>query len=260
MLDQTQIKLSVDALLRARQTKVPLRELPPASALASLDDAYLIQEQFACASGWPVVGYKVGAASAASQKFIGASAPFIARLFADDCLPSPMSLPQRHFFDPGVEAEFAFRLGQDLPASRAPYSGRNVAASIEAVAPIIEVCDHRFADWKTVGLNQIIADNGFFGALVIGHWRSDWRDLNLIDLSVSIAIDDVVKGRGAVRDVLGEPLDSVALVANQLSTRGFGLRAGDIVAIGTWTGLHLLKRGSTALADFGALGTVVATT
>ena len=57
--------------------------------------------------------------------------------------------------------------------------------------------------------------------------------------------------------MLGHPLSALTWLANELSRRGEGMRAGDLVAAGTCTGLHFADPGSTVLADFGpALGRV----
>jgi 2-keto-4-pentenoate hydratase len=256
MLTQSQIHTAALAFGAARRDHAPLVSLPAESAPQSLDDAYSIQEAFASAHSSPVAGYKIGAASPASQKFVGATSPFIARLFTEDCVSSPFAASEGRFFAPGVEAEFAFRMRNDVPATGAPYSGAGIAEHVGAVAPIIEICDNRFVDWKAVGLAQIVADNGFFGALVIGAWSEDWQELRLADLEVSIAIDGAQKGKAKCRNVLGEPLDSVAFTANELARRGRSLRAGDMIAIGTWTGFHLVSKSARVQARFGELGNV----
>ena len=45
-------------------------------------------------------------------------------------------------------------------------------------------------------------------------------------------------------------------IANELSRRGYCLAAGDIVATGTWTGLHFVREPAEVVADFGSLGRV----
>ena len=65
-----------------------------------------------------------------------------------------------------------------------------------------------------------------------------------------------VRGKAASAQILGDPLDGVVWIANELSRRGFGLRPGDIIATGTWTGLHFVRGAPRIVADFGTLGRV----
>jgi hypothetical protein len=56
--------------------------------------------------------------------------------------------------------------------------------------------------------------------------------------------------------VLGNPLNGIVWMANELSRQSIGLKRGHIVPIGTWTGLHFVARGTKVNADFGEMGTV----
>jgi 2-keto-4-pentenoate hydratase len=63
-------------------------------------------------------------------------------------------------------------------------------------------------------------------------------------------------GRANCAAVLGEPVDSVVWMANALSAEGLGLSEGQLVPIGTWTGLHFITGPAHVAADFGPLGKV----
>ena len=58
---------------------------------------------------------------------------------------------------------------------------------------------------------------------------------------------------------LGHPLEALTWLANDLSRRGYGLLAGQVVTTGTCTGMQYVPSGGTATADFAALGTVSVT-
>jgi 2-keto-4-pentenoate hydratase len=256
MLKSSQIELAAAALVRARRERRTLSGLPSSSMPNTIEDAYQIQRAYDLKAEERVVGYKIGAASAASQKLVGATEPFLAAVYGSACFESPASVPQGDFFLPGVEAEYAFEIGLDLPPRPEPYAQSEIAAAVSAVYPVIEICDNRFTDWRSTDLMQIIADNGFFGALVVGQRKTDWRSLDLGSNDVVMRVDGSVRGQGCCEAVLGHPIDGVVWIANELSKQSIGLSKGQLVPIGTWTGLHFVTSGSSVVADFGPLGTV----
>jgi len=256
MLDAQALEGAVTALLIARRDHRALERLPAASAPDSIEDAYLIQEAFARACGSALRGYKVGAASVQSQRFVGVSEPFAGHIYGETCFESPAVISAARFFTIGVEAEFTFQLGRDLPSRGTPYSRAEVADAVAAVVPSIEICDTRLANWKAAGVAQMVADNGFHGGMVLAGGVTDWRRLDLAAHEVTLRIDGVLRGSGTGRLVLGHPLDSLAWLASDLSRRGRSLQAGDIVAAGTCTGLHNVGAPADVVADFGPFGDV----
>jgi len=243
-------------MIAARSGGRALRRVPPGGTLLSLDDAYAIQEAFARESGMPIVGYKIGCASKESQALVGAAGPFAARIFAPTRFESPAEISARDFFTVGVEAEFGFTMRDGLPPRRAPYERDEVARAVASVAPVIELCDTRLENWRAARIEEIIADNGFHGGLVVGAAVAGWESLDRAGHEVVLSIDGAVRARGASADSLGDPFDGLVWIANELSRRGYGLGAGDIIATGTWTGLHFVRAQAAVIADFGSLGRV----
>lgn len=255
MLEKPQIEKAVGALVNARRRHEKLTAFPPNAIPKSLDDAYAVQEAFARRWSSPVAGYKVGCASPEAQRMVGATAPFAARIYAEDVREAPATLRLRDFFAVGVEAEFAFRMVEDFAPSGRP-SRAETAAAVGDVLCAIEICDTRLADWKAAGLHSMIADNGFHGALVTGPVRPLAGAPDLAAQPVAMSIAGVVKGQGTGSVVLGHPLESLAWVAGELARRGHPLRAGDLVSAGTCTGLHFVTEPAEIVADFGSLGRV----
>ncbi|HZO83415.1 MAG TPA: fumarylacetoacetate hydrolase family protein [Candidatus Binataceae bacterium] len=256
MISPPDVQASVEVLVAARARRLLLERLPPSGASLSVDDAYAIQEAFARRCGLPVVGYKIGCASKESQALVKAQGPFTALIFAPGRLDSPAEVPSQDFFTLGVEAEFAFTMRSGLPARAAPYERAEVAAAVAALWPAIEICDTRIARWKAARIEEIIADNGFHGGLVVGRGIADWRRLDLAAHEVAISVNGAVRAKGASAATLGDPFDGLAWIANDLARRGRALRPGDIVATGTWTGLHFVSGSAEVVADFGSLGRV----
>jgi 2-keto-4-pentenoate hydratase len=231
--------------------------VPGLPQVASFDEAYAVQAAFRELWGDAVVGHKVGCSSEQSQRLVNSPGPIAGSLFREALWQQPATISAARFFVPGVEAEFGFRLGADLPARSTPYSREEVSAAVDAVVPLIEICDTRLSDWRTRRIEEITADNAFNGGVVVGKPFEGWRGLDLATHVVTLSIDGERRGEGTGALVLGHPLIALTWLANDLSRRGSGLRAGELVAAGTCTGLHFVSPGSTVVADFGvALGKV----
>jgi 2-keto-4-pentenoate hydratase len=239
----------ITARERRQQTRTPL-------GVRSFKDAYEVQDAFVRLWDGGVAGHKVGCSSAESQRLVGSPGPIAGRLFRDRILASPAIVAASEFFLVGVEAEFGFRIGRDLPPRDRPYGREEVENAISALVPLIEICDTRLADWKTRSIEEITADNAFHGAVVIASELRDWKRADLRKHEVTLSLDGEIRGRGTGALVLGDPVEALIWLANDLSARGHGIGAGNLIAAGTCTGLHFADPKSDVLADFGALGRV----
>ena len=244
-------------LVAARRKREPLDALPEDLAPGDAAAAYAVQEAHVAALGAGAVGWKVGATNAAAQAMLDWPEPFYGRLLAPDMHESPASVDRAAFFRPGVEVEFAFRLGRDLPASGAPWTRDGVAAAVAAIHPAIEIVDSRFAGGLRAGGLALIADNGAQGAFVFGAGAEDWRGLDLAGLRTELWMNRERVSEGGGANVLGHPLEPLVWLANARAAQGGGLAAGDIVTTGsTCAALGFPEAGDEAEARFAGLGAV----
>ncbi len=172
------------------------------------------------------------------------------------CFDSPAHIEAGRFFMRVVEAEFAFRMAIDLPPASADRSNEEVAAAVEGVLPGIEIVDSRFDDWTTIGALSLIADNACHAAWVKGALERDWRGLDLASHTVRLTVNGNLHREGSGRAVLGHPLNALTWLANQLSSQGRGLKAGQYVTTGVTMEVYMGQRGDRITADFGPLGEV----
>lgn len=246
---------TVELLLAAHRTMTPVDTLDEVRRAHDLAASYEVQERFSAAYS-RVIGYKLGAASKSSQAIVGATEPFYGRLFAADTHLGGAELRRSDFFSPGMEGEFAFRFGRDLNSGDAPFRLEDLDAALDAVLPAIEICDTRFRDWKAVSLEEIVADNAFHGGLVMGEPVTSWRAYDFRTHEISLAFDNEIVGRGPGALILGNPLNGVLWTLNRMAERGQSIKAGDIIAAGTCTGLHHAPGASEIRASLGAIGEV----
>ena len=240
-------------LARCWQIGFTMPELPEGCRPKTLAEGMRVQDALAAELGFPVGGWKVGCTSAFAQKYLKIKMPIAGRVFATRIFPSGTTLPPSGHR--GIEGEFAFVLGRDLPPRRKPYTRAEMRAAVKTMHPAIEIIDPRFADWLKVNAASIIADMAGNAALVVGPPVARWRSLDLRQQRVRVRAGGKVVGEGTGADALGDPLLVLAWLANHLRTRG-GLKAGQIATTGTCTGLFLAPVGTEVTADFGKLGKV----
>ena len=176
------IEATLELLIAARQGRTTLGSLPDELKPADTQTGYVLQDALTTALGETPVGWKVACTNSAAQELMQTHEPFAGPLFESMLHDSPAELSSGQFNMRMVEGEFAFRLGTDLPARAEPYTRTDVEAAIASVHPAIEIADSRFADWLAVGLPSLIADGAVAGAFVYGAGRSDWRELDLINV------------------------------------------------------------------------------
>ena len=78
-----------------------------------------------------------------------------------------------------VEAEFAFKLLNDISPRSNEYTTDEIVDSIDSVLPAIEIPDSRFLNFDKVGGNLAIADNAYAGDFVLSdHFNSNFKNID----------------------------------------------------------------------------------
>ena len=241
-----------------------LQSIPEDIRPRTREEGYAAQALLEERTASPLFGWKIAATSIAGQKHINVTGPLAGRLLAEKAVD--LSVPGRYGVDlvfganhmKVAEAEFAFRMGRDLPPRPQPYSVDEVRAAVATLHPAIEVPDSRFDDFTIVGAPSLIADNACAHLFVLGQAaRVDWRALDLVEhRAIGTAGDLTREGKGA--NVLGDPRVALAWLANELSGLGITLKAGEVVTTGTCLVPLAIRPGVDVHADFGTLGSVSA--
>ena len=254
MMDRAAAQAASDLLFGHWRGGTVLDALPDALRPATRAEGYAVQARLEARSARPLFGWKIAATSAAGQGHINVDGPLAGRLLAEMVAEGGASLPFGANRMRVAEAEFAFRMGRDLPPRAAPYGVEEVMAAVASLHPAIEVPDSRFADFTCAGAAQLIADNACAHLFVLGPATdADWRGMDLAAHPVRGAVDGTVaEGRGA--NALGDPRLALAWLANELSGLGLTLAAGQVVTTGTCVVPMPVAPGVEVVADLGILG------
>jgi 2-keto-4-pentenoate hydratase len=241
------ISYAVRTLLEARRSGL---QVAPPFALPDRDAVYAIQDGVAAATG-PVAGWKVGARTPTAE-------PNPAPLLAGALVPSPATFNGNAMHMIGVEVEISFHIKADIAARSAPVGRDEALACVGDAFVGMEIVDTRLANFKQVDPEWLLADNQMNHALVVGGSIRNWKALDWAGLQVKLVVDgetivDQKGGLGSVDPV--RPL--VWMIDHAVRLRG-GIRKGQAITTGSWTGLRYFPPGSRATGEFVGLGAVEA--
>ena len=241
----------------------PFRRLRGADRPASLEEGYRVQRllnrRFAEAGRGAPAGYKVGLTSEAIQAMYGSDQPISGVVFESAVHRSPARIALADYARLGIEFELAVEVGDAFRPEDAPFALCDAAARIAACMPAFELIEDRHADHDDVDALSILVDNAWCAGVVLGPRRTDWRALDLAGTPVSLRVNDAPPASAVTGAAMGNPLNSLVWLANQLASRGTTLEAGMIVMTGSTLATRFPAAGDRFLYEIQGLGAVEAT-
>jgi 2-keto-4-pentenoate hydratase len=201
------------------------------------------------------IGWKVGLTSEAIQRQFRVPEPVFGFLLAEGVHQSPARLEFDALIRPGIENEMCVTIGHDL---RGP--GVEVAqarAAVQSVRSAMELIETRgpFTEQLAVALGENVQQKGVI--------LSTEEYVPAADFDFA-AVEVELESKGSTIDhatglaVLGNPLVSIAWLANKLAQYGLGVQAGQLVMTGSLTRQYSAQAGDTFRANWRPLGVVVA--
>ena len=223
------------------------RQIDCPVGVRSADDAYRIQDTVFAARfpGQRASAWKAGASGPAAEP---TAAPI------GSVLASPALVAANAFHMFGIEGEVAFRLEHDLPARAEGWSTEELTQAVDELVVTIEICDTRLTDWKAASALSRLADFQLNGALVTGSGTRDWQAVDFGTQHAELWIN----GKRDIDNVgthpLGGPFGILPWAVEHCARRAGGLRRGDLVTTGSWTGMRFVAPGDTVLVRFPGIG------
>jgi len=239
---------AANTLLDARRTATPIADLPAELQPTSLDEAYAVQDILAEVYG-PIGGWKVGAPTPDATP-IFAPMP-LAWIAASDSTLAGSTWRYR-----GLEAEIAFLIGEDLPPRATPYTMEEVVGAIASCHPSIEVLESGLTDPAAAARMSMLADLQMHGGFIYGAAVADWQSLDFAKEPVSLAVDGVVRVERTGSNTSGNLLRLLPFLANEGAARTGGLKRGDWITTGSWTGNVQATSGADVHVQFASAGAV----
>lgn len=221
----------------------------PALSLDSEAEAYDVQRRVAGALGWfdvePPFAWKLGGAPGG---LVSAAAVRSTAVHS-----SGWEVPSGDCFGFGIESELIVRLACDLDENA---DLAMIHTAIDAWMPGIELCGTRWLQGDQAAPLLRLADQQLNRALVLGapqtlaqlpDWTTQHVELRAEGKSVFV---------GSGSHPFADPLSSLPWLARHAAALGTPLRAGNLVATGSWTGLYWAQAGMHIEVEFAGMGTV----
>jgi 2-keto-4-pentenoate hydratase len=230
-------------------------DLPAACRPCIRDEGYAVQAGWAAELGQAVAGWKIAATSVAGQRHINVAGPLAGPVFAHRVHGDNASIDLTHNRMRVAECEIVFRLGRTLTPRRGGYDRATVLDAVGAVHPGIEIPDSRFLCFEQAGEAQLIADCACTNDMVVGASTAAGARMDeLLALEVRTRVSDGRTPAGVGANVLGDPVDALVWLVNELGAQGLTLHTGQFVTTGACVPPIPVRPGDAVEADFGWLG------
>jgi 2-keto-4-pentenoate hydratase len=253
------VSAAAQILLEARRTGRGINGFPAECRPLTAADANEIVDEVTKQLGEAAAGWKITFLYKPREK------PFRAPIFSSRIFKSPARVPVQIAPSRFIEPEITFRMTKDLPPRAKLYSADEVAQAMDA-CPSFEIIATRF-DTGERSLREMLnqratmveayADHITNGAFVVGEPIKDWRDIDFARIPVSMrsgskTIVETVGGHAFV-----DPFLPLVVLANELRG-GPGLKVGQVLATGSFSGYFPVQKDEVVIADFGPVGSVQA--
>jgi 2-keto-4-pentenoate hydratase len=243
-MDMERINRAAALLAAARESGTLLGCLPADAAPAGVAEAHAIQDAVTARLGRPIGAFKAAAPPGGE--------PMRGVIYAGTIHRSPAHVHAAEVPQFGVEGEVAFLFERDLPCRDAPYSRKEVATSVAACA-VIETVSSRYSTGGAATDLDKLADCISNAGLVHGPPLGDWRLLELGKIGVKLSVNGKTILEQAGGHPTGDPLEAAVALVNMMRETS-GVRAGQFVTCGSYTGLRYLHSGDICTVQFEKLG------
>lgn len=251
MLDQKTREKIVNDLFGVYETRKPLPLLTKSYPDIEVEDSYRIQEMFVArqvAAGRRIKGYKVGLTSKPMQEMAGSTEPDFSAMTDDLFIPEDTPLEATRFFDPMIEIEIAFVMKEKLQGPG--ILPMDVIRATDFVVPAIEIVDFRVARAPGMNLIDTVADLAACGAVVLGANPRRLDQIDIREVAGSILCNEKMEQQGKASAVLGNPVTSVAWLANKLGEFGVAFEPGHVILTGSFVRAFPVKAGDEIVCRF----------
>lgn len=245
------ISTTANALIAARKsdTVIQIESFPK-----NLTEAYAIQRAVAKDYGEALTGWKAAFTAAAAMEMMKTDEPAYGPLFEGSTFSSGDSLKSPGHCLRRIECEYAFKIGTNFGPCDREYSLDEIISGVASLHPAIEVVHVRVNGAFDIGARAVVADHCGNYAFVAGAGTSDWSSLDIINQPVSLSVNGEQAATGEGKNVLGNPLKSLAWIINRLCVDGYTVTEGQYITTGSCTGMHPVPQSCELVADFGPLG------
>lgn len=224
-------------------------------AINGPDQARCFQQAFVEALGpqiGPQVGYKIGLWSQGGRASYHTDRPVLGVLHARMLLPNGATVPAAYGVAPAWESDFILVVKDD--GINWARNRDEVYAHLRGFRPFIELGARNYAPEVAVTVDQLTALDVSARLGVLGDEVPLPSDpAGLLAAAVAATVTNASGesiDRGRMLETLGDPIDAVAYVRDEVLRRGDRLKAGDLISIGASTPAKPPKPGQSLTVTY----------
>lgn len=223
------------------------------------EDAQLIQEKvinILSSYQGEVIGYKAALTNPNAQKTFNVSQPLLGILLENMLLPSGIKVPANFGAKPMIEGDLMVRVSSEkINEATTP---EETLQYLDAVIPFLELPDLVYDQNIKVNGEMLMAINAGARLGVVGNIIPLNQEIgtnnSLKNISVTLKDESgKVIAQGNSNALLGDPLNVVFWIKEQLKTQGKTLKKGDLLSLGSITSLLPVEAEKTILAEYEGL-------
>lgn len=237
----------------AREQGTPITRFTASLPELSLEDGWDIFHRWRkkqIDQGREIVGRKGAFTNRLKALEKGIESPLWGVLFEDTHLLEEEPIPWNELMHPHVEAELAFLFEDDLTDSviKAP----DVLSAVKGVTVAIEVVDSLYEEYD-FELPDLLIDNTSAARFYLSGQLKDPRELSLTDQGCVVRRNGQVVETAASGTVMGNPVNSIAWIAQRMREADEHIKAGEVVLSGSFTPIIPVELGdsiSVSMTEF----------
>lgn len=255
-INAEQAQAHADALYEARASGIPIDAFTDTNPELGMLDGYEIQQRLVArllVEGEVIHGYKLGLTSKPMQEMLGVDQPDFGPIFSSDVYADGAILQSARFIAPRIEAEIGVILNRDLKGPHCTVA--DVRAATAGLVAALEIVDSRIRDWK-IKLADTVADLASSGAIALSARLVPIENFDPRTIGMVFSKNSQMLATGAGAAAMGDPLSTVAWLANTLAPMGVKLSAGQVIMTGALHAMVPVAPGDEFLAEFDRLGPI----
>ncbi len=203
-----------------------------------------------------VIGYKAALTNPNAQETFNVSQPLLGILLENMLLPSGIKVPANFGANPMIEGDLMVRVSSEkINEATTP---EETLQYLDAVIPFLELPDLVYDQNIKVNGEMLMAINAGARLGVVGNIIPLNQEIgtnnSLKNISVTLKDESgKVIAQGNSNALLGDPLNVVFWIKEQLKTQGKTLKKGDLLSLGSITSLLPVEAEKTILAEYEGL-------
>tara|TARA_Y100001970_G_C14213175_1_gene848089 strand:+ start:869 stop:1681 length:813 start_codon:yes stop_codon:yes gene_type:complete len=223
------------------------------------NDAYMVQNYFLSKIEKKfksdITGWKLGLTSDKFQKKFNTHSPCIGRICNNFIFNSPKKLKLSHLKRVGVENEVAITLSKDIPYNNKNYTPKNILKFIKSFHSAIEIIDDKGINSEEIDIGILISMNIFNRYVILGEQKKI-KELNDIkNNTTKLSLNNKIIAEGNTNNAMGDPINSLVWLANNVNLTGNFLKKNDVIITGTTLEPKWIKSNGKIKSEIKNIGT-----